>query len=119
MIVADENIAREIVARLRADGLEVVWIAESAPSADDVDVLSLAVGMGAVLLTDDKDFGELVVRERRPHRGVLLVRMAGVPHTTRAEMLSDLLRASLPELRDAFTVLNGEGQARIRRQPGR
>lgn len=42
MIVADENIAAPIVARLRADGCTVLYIAEEAPSITDRDVLERA-----------------------------------------------------------------------------
>ncbi|MDO9280403.1 MAG: DUF5615 family PIN-like protein [Pseudomonadota bacterium] len=63
------------------------WIAELAPSIADVDVLGRAVAGGRVLLTDDKDFGELVVLESRPHRGVVLLRLAGMRPVERARRI--------------------------------
>jgi len=43
-----------------------------APSLPDPEVLALATSGDAILLTDDKDFGELVVRRGLEHRGVVL-----------------------------------------------
>lgn len=118
MILAGENIASVMVDRLRRDGLDVLWIAESAPASVDRDVLQMAATDGRILLTDDKDFGELVVRERRPHRGVVRARMAGIPHARRCEILSERFRTMSAELVDAFTVVDGEGRVRLRRSGG-
>ena len=50
---------RQIVERLRGDGHELTWVAENAPTAPDDVVLRTARERAAVLLTADKDFGEL------------------------------------------------------------
>jgi predicted nuclease of predicted toxin-antitoxin system len=57
-LLADENIARAIVERLRQDGHDIQHVAEIASGSNDGDVLSLANREGAILLTDDKDFGD-------------------------------------------------------------
>jgi predicted nuclease of predicted toxin-antitoxin system len=114
VILADENIIGAIVARLRADGHDVEWIAELAPSIADVDVLGRAVGGGRVLLTDDKDFGELVVRESRPHRGVVLLRLAGMRPVERADFVGRLFARGVEPFVDAFTVVQADGRVRTR-----
>lgn len=119
MILADENIIRAIVDRLRADGMDVVWIAEVDPSVDDPGVLARAVAEHRVLLTDDKDFGELVVREGRPHCGVVLLRLAGMTPAERAELVSRLFTSAGSDLSDAFTVLERDGRIRVRRSANR
>lgn len=120
MILADENVVAAIVRRLRADGWDVAWIAEISPSIDDHDVLDRAVQEGRILVTDDKDFGELIVREGRPHCGVVLLRLAGMPIEERAVLVSRLFAASFSELASAFTVVDRGGRVRIRRatEPG-
>ena len=115
MILADENIIAAVIARLRADGWDVVSVAEVSPSIDDAAVLSLAARDGRVLLTDDKDFGELVVREGQAHSGVVLLRLAGTPVAERAEMVSRLFAASMKELIGAFTVVDRDGRVRVRK----
>ena len=59
-IVADESVDRQIVDRLRADGHEVLFVAELDPGIDDETVLLRSRQSSAILLTADKGFGELV-----------------------------------------------------------
>src|SRR6202021_1225355 len=77
-IVADESVDRQIVDRLRMDGHDVMSIAELDPGIDDETVLGHSLRTNAILMTADKDFGELVFRQRLVHSGVLLIRLAGL-----------------------------------------
>lgn len=74
-IVIDENVVRQIAERLRQDGHEVQRINEIARGSKDPAVLSLANQDGALLLTGDKDFGELVFRQHQQTMGVVLIRL--------------------------------------------
>ena len=62
-LFADESVDGPVVERLRRDSHDVVYVAELAPSITDDDVLREANGRSAVLVTADKDFGELVFRQ--------------------------------------------------------
>lgn len=104
-LVADENIDRAIVERLRRDGHQVAYIAELSPSVSDEDVLQQAAASVAVLVTEDKDFGELVYRRRQAHAGVLLVRLEGLDNAAKAEVVSRAVRENEPELSGAFAVV--------------
>ena len=77
-LVADERVDGPIVASLRQIGYIVDYVAEQEAGLSDEDVLALARRMDAVLVTADSDFGELVFRQGRAHRGVLLLRLAGL-----------------------------------------
>jgi len=74
-IVADESIDKQIVDRLRSDGHEVLFVAELEPGIDDLTVLARSREANAVLLTADKDFGELVFRQHLVYSGVMLIRL--------------------------------------------
>ena len=63
--LADESVDRPIVDSLRQRGHDVLYVAEMEPGISDDAVLDLANQEGALLLTADKDFGELVFRQRR------------------------------------------------------
>lgn len=77
-LVADESVDFTIVLFLRGNGLNIYSIAEQEPSIADEDVLDMSVKLHAVLITEDKDFGELVFRLRLPHRGIVLLRLSGI-----------------------------------------
>jgi predicted nuclease of predicted toxin-antitoxin system len=61
-LLADEGVDRPVVEQLRQDGHDVLYVAEMEPSINDDVVLMRANQHQAVLLTADKDFGELVYR---------------------------------------------------------
>lgn len=103
-----------IIDRPRADGWVIVAIREVARGGTDPDVLALAVQSGAVLLTEAKDFGDLVYRERLPHRGVVLIRVDDVRRDERPEVVSRAVRRHHAESPNAFAVLTPAG-VRIRR----
>lgn len=116
-LLADECVAAAVVARLRADGHAVEVAGDSAPGAADDDVLDRAAASGRVLVTADKDFGELVYRLGRAHAGVVLLRLAGVPPEERAEKVSGVFRDRAAELTGSFTVIERD-TVRVRRPQG-
>lgn len=74
--LADENFPRSAIVRLQAAGHDVVWVRTHAPGAADAAVLAQAEREQRLLLTFDKDFGELA-RSRLPHNcGILLFRLS-------------------------------------------
>ena len=112
--LADEGVDDPIVSRLRQDGHSVSYIAELAPGIEDDEVLRRANEAGALLMTADKDFGELVYRQRRVHAGVVLLRLGGLSPAEKAETVANVLRDHGPELTGAFSVVS-PGAVRIRR----
>lgn len=105
-IVADENVDKEIVDRLRTDGHNILYVAELDPAIDDHAVLARSRESNAVLLTADKDFGELVFRQHLLHSGVVLIRLAGVEGKTKAELVAAAFEHHADELRLGFAVLS-------------
>ena len=112
-ILADECCDAGLAEALRVDGHDVMSIASTSPGTVDSDVLALAVGSGRLLLTEDRDFGELIFAGLSEHEGVLYVRFPG---NARQAMISRA-RAFVAErgesLLGSFTVLT-PGGARIR-----
>ena len=58
--LADESCDFAVVQALRIEGYEVLCVAEITPRAEDLDVIRLAVREKSILITEDKDFGQLV-----------------------------------------------------------
>ena len=112
--LADEGVDRQIVERLRLDGHEVSYVAEMAPGIMDEVVLRERRNSASVLITADKDFGELVFRQRQASTGVPLVRLCGLAPATKASVVSPAIQEHGRELPGAFAVLS-HGNLRIRR----
>lgn len=115
IFLADENVDRQIVERLRLDGHEVVYIAEMSPGIMDETVLAESRNSASVLITADKDFGELVFRNRQLSAGVLLIRLLGLSPAVKADLVSNAIREHARELPGAFAVLT-PGSIRVRRR---
>ena len=115
--VADESVDRSIVERLRQDGHRVWYVADMAPGITDDAVLELANRQQAPLLTADKDFGELVFRQRRLTPGIVLLRLAGMSSAGKAELVAATVGEHLDELTGAFAVITA-GAIRIRGRRG-
>jgi predicted nuclease of predicted toxin-antitoxin system len=113
-IVADACVDFSIVKTLRSLGLDVLSIIEESPSIPDEEVLNIAVSLNALLITEDKDFGELVFRLKLPHCGIILLRLNTVPSTKKGEVASSAILVHLAEFKDAFSVFDGQN-LRIRR----
>jgi predicted nuclease of predicted toxin-antitoxin system len=76
-ICANENLPEACVLRLRQDGHDVLWVREAAPGSPDTDALARAHAEGRLLITFDKDFGELVFRRgAKASQHVVLFRIA-------------------------------------------
>ena len=105
-VVADESIDFQIVVALRAAGHYVFAVAEACPGIADDEVLALASDRRSLLITQDKDFGELVFRLGQASSGVLLLRLSGVAADEKAELAVDVLRDHGTELVAAFSVLD-------------
>jgi predicted nuclease of predicted toxin-antitoxin system len=115
IFVCDEGVDRLIVEQLRSDGHKVTYIAEVSPSVPDDEVLREANARGAVLVTADKDFGELVFRLGQLSTGVLLIRLHDLHTNDRARLVGAVVREHGAELTGAFSVLSPT-KLRIRKQ---
>lgn len=73
--LADECITVSLVRELRGAGHEVLYIAEFAASLGDMEVIARASQEERLLLTADKDFGELVFRRGLTVPGLILLRI--------------------------------------------
>ncbi len=103
--VADKNLDFPIVQILRNNGHELIYILESYSGIKDDEVLRIANEAEAILLTQDKDFGELVFRLKHIHKGVILVRLDGKKPKEKAEIVLSIIEKHKNQLTNAFTVI--------------
>jgi predicted nuclease of predicted toxin-antitoxin system len=74
-ILTDENVPQSVLTWLRATGHDVTSASELGIGAPDTRWLSLAESEQRLILTSDKDFGELVFRDRLTTFGIILLRL--------------------------------------------
>ena len=89
--LVDECVDAALVARLRATGHDVVYMAEIAPATSDADVMARADKEGRLLLTEDKDFGDLVFRRGGRVPGIVLLRIDQAMHALKSRRLDAVI----------------------------
>ncbi len=104
-IVADESVDFLIIESLRRAGFEVFSILEELPGCPDEEVLATARRLEAYLITEDKDFGELTYRLKKPSYGILLLRMPAEASETKATQVLDVIQKIPGRLWGKFSVL--------------
>ena len=115
-LLADECCDATIWHALRSAGHDVLAIADISPQARDPAVIELAVRDGRILLTEDKDFGQLVHASKAESGGVILFRY---PFSARGAIVRatvDLIEQKGEELLGRFVVVQ-PGRIRISPSP--
>ena len=103
--LADENIPLKVVKRLREDGLDITSIAEIQIGMNDEDIAKLSEKEKAILITFDKDFGEIIFRKLIKPYGLILLRIPPKSVDYIYNFLKWLLIESKIEFEDKLVVV--------------
>ncbi len=115
LFIADENFPLPSVKKLRSAGHDVVAIITDSPGASDEEILARAVREMRIVLTFNRDFGELVYRLRLPPpQGVVYFRFDPATPTEPAEYLLKLMADQAVTLEHRFTVAD---RRQVRQRP--
>ena len=112
--LADECVDASLVAFLRSNDHNVLYVAEAAAGFSDAEVIALALSENRLLLTEDKDFGDLVFRRERAVPGVVLMRVGPENPALKAMRLEAAIERHGEGLFGRYTVIE-EGRFRSRR----
>ncbi len=108
-IFADENIGTTVVRSLLEEGHTVSWVVEGVRGSKDPRVLMDAMEANSLLITNDKDFGELVFSHHLPSAGVLFLRLHNLSYPIRAKHVCAIVRTEGDALLGHFSVLTPGG----------
>jgi predicted nuclease of predicted toxin-antitoxin system len=112
--LANENFPFDAVEALRQQGHDVTWIRIESPGISDLEVLSRAQAEDRILLTFDKDFGELAFRANLPAaKGIILFRIATPSSMAVAQAITTAI-ASRDDWAGHFSVIEAD---KIRMRP--
>ncbi len=88
--LADENVSRLVTELLRLSGFDVTSIGETKSGASDKDVLEAAAAGDCILITEDRDFGELVIRQQLGVRGMILLELDRLSNVAEADAVAEV-----------------------------
>ncbi len=110
----DESSGRKLFSFLLSREYDVRFVSDTMPGALDRDVLAFAEKEGRILITNDKDFGELIFRLKMLSHGVILLRLKDERTRNKIYYLNYLITNYSDRLENHFTIIK-EGKIRIRK----
>ncbi len=102
--LVDECTGPAAASWLRAQGHDVFSVYEQARGLDDDEIIRKAFEDNRILVTNDKEFGEKVFREKQSHRGVILLRLEDERSKNKIAVLQELLEGYANRLSGSFVV---------------
>ena len=103
--LVDESVEYRIVTFLRELGFDTISVAEDFPSNLDSQILARAFRDDRIVLTNDRDFGELIYRYHFPHKGVIFFRLHNEDVSSKIERLKNLFSQHRTKLPGRFVVV--------------
>lgn len=113
-LMIDVNLGIGIEDYLKSQGYDVVTVRSINPSMDDEEICRLAKNESRIILTLDKDFGDLVYKNRLKHSGILILRLDDWSLKNKIDILQWILHQHGENLQDSFSIYQ-KGNLRIRK----
>jgi len=106
----DECIGPVVARWLQNLNHDVISIYDTNRGIDDQQVLQKAVRENRILITNDKDFGDMIIRKKKKHCGIILLRLEDERSANnKVAVLSSLFEKYVKELSNAFVVVSESG----------
>ena len=112
-VIVDVGTGKAVEDWLRGAGYETTAVRDIDPRMRDVDILALAVSEQRLLVTMDKDFGDLVYRSGQAHAGVPLLRLEDAGSDEKVKIVEAIFAKYGNQLFGHFSVYQN-GRLRIR-----
>lgn len=103
-LLVDECTGPRVANWLREQGHDVVYIGDDASGMRDTEVIEFAVSERRILITNDRDFGDMIFRSHQPHAGVVLLRLRNERPSSKIAVLGRILTEYSDSLADNFVV---------------
>lgn len=115
--LVDECTGPNVAKWLRDQGYEVFSVFEQARGADDEAIIKKAASEKWVIITNDRDFGQKIFRDYKPHSGVIFLRLKDERTEIKIDTIRRLLRQYGSRVKDQYIVVS-ETRVRFARKPG-
>ena len=111
--VADENVPRQVLDRLRLEGYDVAPVTGPLSGISDREVLKVAESQRRILITADRDFGELLVRHQLRASGVVVFQLERLSNAAKADRIVEVIAVHADRLAGHLVVVE-PARTRIR-----
>ena len=110
----DVGVGRKVEVYLKSQGYDTKTVRDIDPRMEDKEIIRTAVSENRMVVTMDKDFGELVYHSSMRHSGVLLLRMEDATAPEKLQIIKNILTNYSEQIKNCFCVFQN-GRFRIRK----
>ncbi len=110
--MVDVGVGEKVEQWIRGQGYDVKAVRSIDPKAEDAEILKMAESELRMVVTMDKDFGELVYRSGKAHAGVLILRLEDATGDEKADVVKRILSEHSDKMQSRFCVFQA-GRLRI------
>lgn len=111
--LVDAGVGQKVEQWLMVSGHDVKTVRAIDPKMPDYAILQMAVNEERIVITMDKDFGEMVYRDEQVHAGVLLLRLEEATSKEKVRVVAQIIQDHAGKLQGMFSVYQS-GHLRIR-----
>ena len=111
--LVDAGVGKKVENWLKENGFDVLSVRDIDSRAKDSQILRWAVDQQRMIISMDKDFGELVYNSGKHHAGVLILRLEDVDGDAKVEVIKKILAEYYDKIESHFCVFQ-DGRLRIR-----
>lgn len=112
--IVDESTGDRVAEQLRNEGFDVVSVISQMRGLDDLLIIERALEEQRIIITNDKDFGDLIFHQNFKPRGVLLLRLEDESTLNKLRVIRMIIHQYLKILEGNFVVVT---ERKIRKRP--
>ena len=104
----DVGVGKGIERYLQEEGYDTEAVRDIDPRMEDEEIIRTAVSENRMIITMDKDFGELVYHSSMEHSGVLLLRLEDATGTEKLQVVKHILMNYSDRIKNCFCVFQND-----------
>lgn len=104
--LADESLEYPVISFLKENKIDIIAVRDLMRGARDAEIIDFAFKNDLLIITSDKDFGELTFRLRRPNCGIILLRLNEIESEGKANLLLNAILKLTPDIKNKFIVID-------------
>ena len=104
--IVDECTGPDVAHWLKSQKHDVFSVYEEAAGIEDDRILQKAVKENRIIITNDKDFGEMIFRENKVHSGIILLRLKDERASNKIKVIERLMKQYSDQLANNFVVIS-------------
>ena len=112
--LVDVGVGKRVEKYLKDEGYDTKAVRDIDPRMQDEDIIRIATSESRMVITMDKDFGELVYHSLLQHNGVLLLRLENATSLEKVQVVRDILLRHSEQIKNCFCVFQNN-KFRIRK----